>query len=129
MSAGRQRKFMSAIGWVLSVMVALFMASGLPMYFINRDPIVKGMSEHGYPSNVALPILIASFVSAVLYLIPRTAPLGAVLLTGYLGGAIATHVRAGENFAMAAIFAVVMWFGLFFRDPGVRDLLPLRRGA
>jgi hypothetical protein len=124
----RQGKLMSGIGWTLSIMVALLMCSGLPMYFIKRELSTEGMAKYGYPSHVALPIVIAAFVSAVLYLIPRTAPLGAVIMTGYLGGAVATHVRAGEPFTMAVIVAIVMWFGLFFRDHHVRHVLPLHRG-
>jgi hypothetical protein len=64
-------------------------------------------------------------LSVVCYLIPRTAVLGAVLLTGYLGGAIATHARLGEPFVAPIILGVVVWAGLWLRDPRLRALLPL----
>jgi DoxX-like protein len=63
----------------------------------------------------------------VLYAIPVTSVLGAVLSTGYLGGAVATHVRGGENFVPPFMFGVFLWAGLFLRDPRIRALLPLRR--
>ena len=65
---------------------------------------------------------------AILYAIPRTAALGALLLTAYLGGAVATHVRAGEPAFAPILIGVLVWGGLFCRDARVRDLLPLRKG-
>ena len=63
----------------------------------------------------------------VIYLIPRTAVLGAILLTGYLGGATATHVRIGEPWFMPVLLGVVVWLGIYLRDPRLRALIPLRR--
>jgi hypothetical protein len=65
----------------------------------------------------------------VLYVVPQTAVLGAVLLTGYLGGAVATHVRVGESFAIPLVLGILVWAGLFLRDARVRALLPLRKPA
>ena len=81
----------------------------------------------GYPESVSVPITIALLVSTVLYAIPRTSVFGAILLTGYLGGAIATHVRMGETaFAIPLVVAILAWLGLYLRDVRLRALLPLR---
>jgi hypothetical protein len=69
---------------------------------------------------------ILELICAVIYVIPRTSMLGAILLTGYLGGAIATHVRVGEQFIMPAVLGVLIWGGLYLRDYRLRALLPLR---
>jgi hypothetical protein len=67
-------------------------------------------------------------ISTVLYVVPRTSVLGAALPTGYLGGAVATHVRAGDSFLFASGFGAVIWLGLYLRDERLRALIPLRRG-
>jgi hypothetical protein len=64
---------------------------------------------------------------AAVYVVPRTAVLGAVLLTGYLGGAVATHVRVGDAFIVPLLLGVLVWAGLYLRDERVRALLPLRK--
>ena len=83
-------------GIVLSVVPSLFLLSGLPMVFAMPEMVRQGMAKQGYPESVAMPLILVEFVCAVLYLIPQTAVLGAILLTGWLGGAVATHVRASE---------------------------------
>ena len=89
----------------------------------------QGMSEQGWPTHVAPWLAGIQILCAILYLIPQTAVLGAILLTGYLGGATATHVRAGE-FGMSAVpvlVGVLIWLGLLLRDTRLRPLLPFRR--
>jgi hypothetical protein len=81
----------------------------------------------GYPADRARAIAIAEISCVVLYLIPQTAVLGAILMTGYLGGAVATHVRVHDSFLGPAIFGVVVWLGLYLRDSRIRALLPIRR--
>jgi hypothetical protein len=71
-------------------------------------------------------IIIVEIACAVLYAIPRTSVLGAILLTGYLGGATSTHVRAGEPFYLAVGTGIVVWLGLYLRDERLRALIPLR---
>jgi hypothetical protein len=73
-----------------------------------------------------VPIGLLELLCAVLYLVPQTALLGAVLLTGYLGGAVATHLRIGEPFVLPLVLGVLIWAGLWLRDPRLRGLLPLR---
>ena len=77
--------------------------------------------------NLALALGILELACTIVYVIPRTAVLGAILLTGYLGGAIATHVRIGEPFLPVILMGVLIWGGLFLRDPRLRALMPLRR--
>jgi hypothetical protein len=74
-------------------------------------------------------IAIVELACVLLYAIPRTSVLGAILLTGYLGGAISTHVRAGEPFYLPLGVGVIVWLGLFLRDARLRALLPLRSPA
>ena len=115
------------IGRILSTLPVLLLLMGPVMFVMNRAEVTKGMHQYGYPERVALPLVMVELVCALLYAIPRTAVLGAVLLTGYLGGAVATHVRAGEPIWWFPVFVgIVIWLGLFLRDRRVRALLPLR---
>ena len=121
-------KAMLWTGRVISAIPALMMGGmGTVMLFAFPEKIVEGMAKHGYPAGVARPLVIVEIISAVLYVIPQTAVLGAILLTGYLGGAVATHVHAGEPWWFPVVFGVLVWLGLFLRDARVRSLVPLRR--
>lgn len=125
---GKQNKLMTIAGWTLTVLVALMMTASAAGKLMNAQMVVEQMSgKFGYPDTVLVTIGAVELVCAVLFLIPRTAVLGAVLLTGYLGGAIATHVRVSDNFLSPAIGGVLVWLALFLRDSRVRELLPLRR--
>ena len=94
-------------------------------------PVVEGTVQLGYPESVLLGLGIVLLTCTVLYMIPRTAILGAILLTGYLGGAIATHVRVGSPLFSHTLFpvyvALLIWGGLYLRDDRLRSLIPLRR--
>ena len=121
-------KAMLWTGRVISAIVVLVMgAMGAVMFIMFPPMVLEGMTKHGYPAYVARPLLAVEVVCAVLYLIPQTAVLGAILLTGYLGGAVATHVRVGEPYGMAVLFGVLVWLGLYLRDGRVRELVPFRR--
>jgi hypothetical protein len=91
--------------------------------------IVEGFNALQWPTNTATALAVVEIGSLVLYLIPQTAVLGAILLTGYLGGACATHVRIGDyaHFWVPIVLGVVLWLGLFLRDRRVRELVPFRR--
>jgi len=111
---------------VTALLVPLFLMGIVMM--IKKDPqAIQGMMKLGWPASAVNTILTLEALSLVLYLIPRTAVLGAVLLTGYLGGAVATHLRAGESPALAVVVGVVVWLGLWLREPRLWELLPLRR--
>jgi hypothetical protein len=97
---------------------------------VGTPPAVQGMTaQFGYPASLIVPIGLLELICVVLYVIPRTAVLGAVLSTGYLGGAIATHVRVSDPaFVGALILGILVWAGLYLREPRLRLLLPLRKG-
>ena len=126
----RQNRVMTVVGWLLTVGVAGMLGFSASMKFRNPPEMAEFfVGKFGYPEATRLPIAVAEVASAVLFLIPQTAVLGAVLLTGYLGGAIATHVRVSDNFIPAVGLGVVVWLALYLRDPRVRALLPWRSTA
>lgn len=115
-------------GWIISAIPILWMGGvGIVIFVFNRALMQDGMAKYGYPASSVIPIFIAELIAVILYAIPQTAVLGAILLTGYLGGAVATHVRAGEPWFFPVIFGVLVWLGLVLRDPRLRQLVPLRK--
>lgn len=123
-----QNKALTWTGRMMTGLVGLMMVFSATVKFMNPPDLSEQfVGKLGYPADLILVIGAVEICCAVLYLIPQTAILGAVLLTGYLGGAIATHVRIHDNFAGAAIGGILVWLGLFLRDPRVRILLPIRR--
>ena len=120
-------KVMVWTGRVLSTLVALLLTMSAAMKFSNSPDLVKGFQQFGYSMDLAAPLGIVELVCTALYVIPQTAVLGAILLTGYLGGATATHVRVNDPFFMPPVIGVVMWLGLFLRDARIRALIPIRR--
>ena len=120
-------KWMFWTGWVLSVMPCSLLVMSAVMKFMKPDDVVKGFAHLGWPDKLALPLGIVELTCTILYLIPQTAVLGAILLTGYLGGAIATHVRLEEPIYTHIVLGVVIWLGVCFRDPRLWKLVPLRK--
>ena len=114
-------------GRVISTLPVLMLLMSAVMKFMKPPPVVEGFAHLGLPESLALGLGILEMLCTVLYVIPRTAVLGAILLTGYLGGATVTHLRVGDPFIMPAILGVFVWGGLFLRDPRLRALIPLRR--
>jgi uncharacterized membrane protein YphA (DoxX/SURF4 family) len=114
-------------GRVISGLVVAMMAMSGVMKFTGSKELIEGMAHLGWPDKLAVAIGIAELISTLLYAIPQTSVLGAILLTGYLGGAIATHVRIGEPFIVQAGIGVAVWLGVFLRDGRLRELIPLRR--
>jgi DoxX-like family len=121
-------KWMFWVGWVLTILpVPLLLMSA---YFkISKAPAaVEGFQKMNFPLDILVPLGFVELTCTILYLIPQTAMLGAILLAGYLGGAVCTHINAAEYSHAIIPFAmgVVLWLGLFFRDSRVRQLAPLR---
>lgn len=117
------------LSYLMSGLPALFLLMDGGMKLVKPPQVVTATTELGYPESVIVGIGIALLVSTVLYLVPRTAVLGAILLTGYLGGAVATHVRVLApvfNVFFPAVFGALLWGGLWMRDRQLRELLPLR---
>lgn len=125
----KKRGGMFWAGWVLTVLVSLMLAMGGVMNVTRAPVAAEGLTKYGYPPGVLVPLGVVVLACVALYLIPRTAVLGAVLLTGYLGGAVNTHVRAGEPWFLAVIFGVLVWLALYLRDARIRALVPLRSDA
>ena len=117
-------------GRILSALAALFLLFDGVAKLFKPAPVVEATVQLGYPESVILGLGIVLTACTILYLIPRTSVLGAILLTGYLGGAVATHVRVGGplfSVIFPVIFGVLIWGGLFLREDRLRTLLPLRR--
>lgn len=114
-------------GRVISALAVLSLAMSAVMKFLKPEDLVKEFGRLGWPDSLALGLGIVELTCAVLYAIPQTSVLGAILLTGYLGGATATHVRIHDNFIPPIIIGVLIWLGLFLRDQRLRAILPLRR--
>jgi hypothetical protein len=119
-------------GRVLSILPALFLLFDGAMKLVKPAPVVEATVELGFSEAVILPLGIVLLVCTALYLIPPTAVLGAILLTGYLGGAVATHVHAGHGpfeVLFPVFFGALLWGGLVLRDRRLRSLVPWRSGG
>ena len=120
---------MTWTGRILSALAALFLTFDSMMKILKLSAAVEGTTRLGYPESAVLGIGVIELICVVVYLIPRSSVLGAILLTGYLGGAIATHVRVGSPLVFYTLFpiyvAILVWGGLFLRDYRLRALLPL----
>ncbi len=120
-------------GRALSAVVVLFMIFDGVIKLPPLEIVTQTMTELGWPAdaNVARLIGVIGLISTALYALPRTSVLGAILLTGYMGGAISTHVRIGNPLFSHTLFGVylgvILWGGLYLRDPRVRALIPLSR--
>jgi DoxX-like family len=117
-------------GRVLSALSSLFLLFDAVMKLVKPAPVVEATVALGYLESVIRGLGIALLASTILYVIPRTAVLGAILLTGYLGGAVATHVRVGSG-AFPVVFPIILgallWGGLYLRDERLRSLVPWQR--
>jgi hypothetical protein len=118
-------------GYILTVLVVLFLIFDTVMKVLRFAPAIQGTTELGYPAGSVLWIGMIELVCLVLYLVPRTSVLGALLLTGYLGGAIATHARVNSPLLSHTLFpiyvALLLWGGLYLRETRLHVLLPFRR--
>ena len=114
-------------GRIMSALPVLGLLFSGGMKLAQPPGLAESFTHLGWPVNLALALGILELACTIVYVIPRTAMLGAILLTGYLGGAIATHVRIGEPFLPVILMGVLIWGGLFLRDPRLRALMPLRR--
>lgn len=116
---------------ILTAIPVLFLTFDTVIKLVLAGPVAEAMPTLGFPASLARPIGIIELVCLVVYLIPRTSVLGAILWTGYLGGAIATHLRLGNPLLSHTLFpiyiALMLWGALYLRDDRLRALLPLRR--
>ena len=114
-------------GRVVSALPVLMLLFSGAMKLAKPAAVVEGFTTLGYDPQLALGIGIVEIVCTLLYVVPQTSILGAILLTAYLGGATATHVRVGDPYFGPILLGVLLWLGLLMREPRLRGLLPLRR--
>ncbi len=121
---------MRTAGRIMSGLAVAFLLFDSVIKLMTHGSVVQAFAQLGYPLGTAPAIGAIELLCLVLYLVPRTSVLGAVLLTGYLGGAIATHVRIGSPLLTHTLFpiyvAALIWGGLFVREGRLRGLVPLR---
>jgi hypothetical protein len=124
-----RKKWVLWTGRVLSALPALLMAFSGSMKLMHAPQVVEQFGgKFGYPESSLTGIGLLELACVVVYVIPRTAALGAILVAGYLGGAVATHVRIGDpSFVAPLILGILAWAGLYLRDERLHALLPLRR--
>ena len=117
------------IGRIVSGLPALFLLVDGLMKLFKPPVVVEATVNLGYAESTIIPIGVVLIICTILYLIPATSILGSIFLTGYLGGAVATHVRTGESLfsiVFPVIFGLLIWLGLYLRDDRLRALVPLR---
>ena len=118
-------------GRIISGLLVLFLIFDAAIKVVPLDVVTQTMTQLGYPANLSQGLGVLTLICTALYIIPRTSVLGAILLTGYLGGAIATHLRVGSPVFSHLLFGVylglMVWGGLLLRDARLRSLLPLRK--
>ncbi len=117
-------------GRIISALPVLFLLFDSVIHIIRIGPVDQGFAELGYAVTLARPLGIIELICVILYVIPRTSVLGAALLTGYLGGAVATNVRVGAPIFSHVLFpvyvGVLLWGGLYLRDGRLRAIFPVR---
>jgi hypothetical protein len=125
-----ESKGMLWTGRVLSGLMALLFISDGVGHLMKPAPVVEAFARLGYPLSASVGIGMLALICTAIYVTPKTSVLGAILLTGYLGGAVSTHVRAGSTMfetIFPVILGVLVWAGIFVRDAQLRQLIPLRR--
>lgn len=115
-------------GRIITALIALFLLFDCAVKLMKSPQAVQGTIQLGYPESKVVPIGLVLLASLAFYLLPRTSILGAILLTGYLGGATATMVRVSSPWVLfPVLIGMLVWAGLYFRDEQLRALIPLRR--
>lgn len=119
------------VGYIFSGLPVLFLLMDAVGKLVKPEPVIIATTELGYNESVIVPLGVILLICVVLYVVPLTSVLGAILLTAYLGGAVATHVRVGSPLFTHTLFPVYLgiflWIGLYLRMSGLRDIIPYRR--
>jgi hypothetical protein len=125
-------RWMLWTGWLLSFLpVAVLLSSAWVRATHHANAVAEIVTQYGFPESAITPIVISECALVVLYLVPQTSVLAAIVMTGYLGGAVATHLRIADTARAAIPFVVgvLAWGGLYLRDSRIRQLVPFRRPA
>ncbi len=112
-------------GRILTGLPSLMLFFSAAMKLKGGPDLAAGFEHLGWPVSLAMPLGILELSITLIYLVPRTAVLGAILLTGYLGGALAAHLRINEAWFIQFLLGVMIWGGLYFRDSRIRQLIPV----
>jgi len=123
---GASRSKLVWTGRVISVLLSLLFTMSAVMKLTGGGGVKEGMAHLGLPESLIIPLGILELSCVVIYLIPATSIVGAILLTGYIGGAILAHLRVGDPFFIQIVLGICVWLGLYLRDKRLRDLIPLR---
>jgi len=115
------------VGRVISILVSLVFFFSAFAKLKGGPELTEGMAHLGLPDRMVLPLAILEISCVVLYLIPHTAVLGAILLAGYLGGAICTHWRVGDPVYVHIVLGLLIWFAVYIRDDRLKALIPIRQ--
>lgn len=119
-----QPKWMTITGWVITGLVGFALVASASMKFMPPTAeMLEGMEKAGLDPKLMIPIGIVELCCVLIYLFPRTAVVGAVLIAGYMGGAIFAHVRMHEAFVIQAAIGVLAWLGIFLREPRLRPIM------
>lgn len=122
-----QNRGMKWAGYIIGFLPVLMLVFSASMKFIKPDGFEESLRHLGWTEDQMFTLAFIEIGCTLLYLIPRTSILGALLLTAYLGGASATHVRVGDPIYVPVLLGVMIWLGLFLRDSRVRQLLPIKQ--
>lgn len=117
------------VGRILSGLACAMFVFSAVLKLKGGEEFEKGMAQFGLPVSMMTPLAILELACVVIYLIPATAVVGAILLAGYMGGAICTHWRVGDSVLIQVLIGVAVWGGLWFRDARVRALIPFRSSS
>jgi hypothetical protein len=128
-SSQTQSKAALWTGRIISTLCILFLLFDAIMKIVRESHSVQGTLDLGWPDSSVSILGIILLLCTIFYIVPRTSILGAILLTGYLGGAIATGARIDHPYIFALVFGVLVWSGLFLRDARLRTLIPLKKAA
>lgn len=111
----------------LSFIIILVFTISAGMKINSGDDFLMEMSRLGIPHHLIYTIALIEVIAAIIYAIPKTSLLGAIILTGYLGGAVMTHFRVGDGIATPILLGLLLWLGLYLREPQLQKFLPFRR--
>jgi hypothetical protein len=114
-------------GWVMTILPSLMFIFSAAMKLLHPPQLDEGFAHLQIPVSWALNLGLLELACVIIYLIPRTAVIGAILLIGYLGGAMLTHLRVGEPPVSHVILGIVLWGGIWLRDVRLRALMPFRK--
>ncbi len=114
-------------GWIISILASLIFFMSAAMKFVGGPQVEKGLTHLGITQSMVIPLGILELTCIIIYLIPITSVLGAILMSGYVGGIIITLWRVGDPVYVPIVIALMLWLGLYLREPRLMELIPLRR--